>query len=125
MIGASKSTMPRAIFSRAALTHAATDNGAFATFVIATADTEFVFDTKIREFLREIRNHGAALLTFGPIVAQNIAAGIAGPEHKNYVERKTNALLSMNSIFDQLESRFLPYMQLERRNWILRKLTGR
>jgi hypothetical protein len=111
-------------FLKDILRTAAVNDQAFATFVIATADASFVFDGEIRDFLKTIREHGAALLTFGPLVAQNLALGHAGPEHQNYVQRKYDALLAINSIFDQLEMKFLPYMQLERPSWISVQLKG-
>ena len=108
-------------FLKIVLTKAAVENSDFATFAIATADASFVFDAKIKDFLKEIREHGAALLVFGPLVAQNIDFGRIGPEHADYVNRKTNALLSLNSVFEQLEAKFLPYMQLEQ-PWKIRFL---
>jgi hypothetical protein len=102
-------------FLSIALSKAKIDDGEFREFALATADTGFVFDNKIKAIIADIRGHGSRLLVFGPYVEQNIAANLAfltPQQHAEYVQHKTSAMLGLNNGLEKLEAEFLPYMQL-------------
>lgn len=86
-------------------------------FLIGTADAGFLFGPEIKEFIKELREHGSNVLVFGPYIEQNFKAGLAllsSSQHTQYVSIKTSAQTALVRALEELEDRFLPYMRLDK-----------